>query len=167
MTPVFGLYSHIQANRIRSVLLLAGLFLLVYAVLYAVCILITVQLGDYYEQIYNSDMTELGAILDMALERFWTYLPFATLGVGIWIVIGYFGHQALIDGITERVPFQRRRIRALHAAGESMHLARPAHAEAQDHGERALNAYASGMYEKQFCGHGDTWAPGHARQARA
>jgi heat shock protein HtpX len=31
----YGLYSHIQSNRRRSVILLAGLFVLVYVLVYA------------------------------------------------------------------------------------------------------------------------------------
>ena len=34
----YGLYTHIRSNRIRSVLLLAGLFLLIYVIVFALAL---------------------------------------------------------------------------------------------------------------------------------
>ena len=38
----YGLYTHIAANRTRSMLLLGGLFLLVYVIVYACALIIEV-----------------------------------------------------------------------------------------------------------------------------
>ena len=49
----YGLYTHIQSNKFRSMLLLAGLFLLVYVIVYAGALVIEVLNNggapvDYY-----------------------------------------------------------------------------------------------------------------------
>ena len=57
----YGLYTHIQSNKFRSMLLLAGLFLLVYVVVYAGALIIEVVNNpggsvDYYLRIGLSDV---------------------------------------------------------------------------------------------------------------
>ena len=42
----FGLYSHIQSNKRRSIALLIGLFFLVYVMTYAGALLAEAMLGD-------------------------------------------------------------------------------------------------------------------------
>jgi heat shock protein HtpX len=44
--PVFGLYTHIQANRRRSIALLASLFALAYILAFAVVLLIRVSTSE-------------------------------------------------------------------------------------------------------------------------
>src|SRR5256885_10391189 len=44
--PIYGLYTHIRANRIRSVFLLGGLFFLVYLLTYAGALTAEALTGD-------------------------------------------------------------------------------------------------------------------------
>src|SRR5271156_4084302 len=86
----YGLYSHIQSNRRRSIALLVGLFFLVYVLVYAGA-LVAAALS------FNAD-------LDTLLQIAWIDLlkaaPFATVGTLLWIVIAYYFHQNMIDALT-------------------------------------------------------------------
>jgi heat shock protein HtpX len=86
----YGLYSHIQSNRRRSVALLIGLFLLVYVLVYAGAVL--------------GEALTISAPLDFILRRAWSdtikALPWATLGTLAWIFIAYKFHQSMIDALT-------------------------------------------------------------------
>jgi len=86
----YGLYSHIQSNRRRSIVLLAGLFLLVYVLVYAGA-LVAAALS------VNAD---LNTLLQIALIDLIKAAPFATIGTVLWIVIAYYFHQNMIDAIT-------------------------------------------------------------------
>ncbi len=146
---VFGLYSHIQANRRRSYMLLAGLFLLVYLVAFAVAILITVGLNDFLQT--GQTWTDLQAIFAAAWPRFLWSTPFVTVGVTIWIVIGYYGHQKMIDLITSSHGITRADDPELYTLLENLCISRGMPMPKLKIMENeALNAFASGMYEKQY-----------------
>src|ERR1700680_2201634 len=87
---VYGLYSHIQSNKRRSVLLIAGLFLLVYLLVYAGALL--------------AEAMSYQASLQFLLRKAWLDLlaaaPYATIGTALWIVIAYYFHQSMIDAVT-------------------------------------------------------------------
>src|SRR3972149_2990255 len=80
----YGLYTHIQSNRRRSIALLLGLFFLVYVLVYAGA-LIAEALS--YEAPIAWHLERAGYDLLQAA-------PFATIGTAIWIVIAYFFHQS-------------------------------------------------------------------------
>ena len=83
----YGLYTHIQSNRRRSIALLIGLFFLIYLMVYAGALLAEGYYGD--------------ASLEWLLQAAWRDLvvaaPFATVGTLLWILIAYKFHQAMID----------------------------------------------------------------------
>src|SRR6202007_1338487 len=88
----YGLYSHIQANKHRSVALLASLFLLIYVLTYAGALA-----GD---ALSYGDRLPLDRLMRLAWFHFLQAAPFATIGTIVWIVIAYFFHQSMIDAIT-------------------------------------------------------------------
>ena len=72
-------------------LLLAGLFLLIYVLVYAGALIAEVVIDsdasvDYYL---------MAAARDLAKA-----FPYATGGAALWIVIAYFFHQNMIDAVT-------------------------------------------------------------------
>jgi len=75
----YGLYSHIQSNKRRSVALLIGLFLLVYVLVFAGAVV--------------GEALSINAPLDVILQRAWpdtiAALPWATVGTVVWIFIAY------------------------------------------------------------------------------
>jgi heat shock protein HtpX len=83
----YGLYTHIQSNKRRSIVLLGGLFLLVYLMVFA---------GALAGEALGGDAS-LGWLLQAAFRDLVVALPWATLGAALWILIAYKFHQALID----------------------------------------------------------------------
>jgi heat shock protein HtpX len=74
----YGLYTHIASNKFRSMLLLAGLFLLIYVLVYAGALIAEVMINgdasvDYY--------------LMRAARDLVSALPYATIGAIAWIAI--------------------------------------------------------------------------------
>ncbi len=90
MEPAYGLYTHIRANRTRSIALLIGLFFLVYVLVFAGALVAEAFLGD----------ASLDWLLAAARRDFILALPWATLATALWIVVAYNYHQALIDAVT-------------------------------------------------------------------
>src|SRR3990172_4900819 len=90
MPQAYGLYTHIRANRYRSIALLGSLFFLVYLMVYAGALV--------------GEAMYLDAPLDVLLRRAWDDLivaaPFATLATAVWLVIAYFFHHTMIDAVT-------------------------------------------------------------------
>jgi heat shock protein HtpX len=150
MAEVFGLYSHIQSNRRRSILLLIGLFVLVYGVGYAVTILLVIGTGRV--PLYGDGVGEnLRFIFEAAWQHFYYAIPFLTLGVAIWIVIGYYGHQKLIDVVTGSDGISRAVDPELYNMLETLCISRGMPMpKLKIIDSDALNAFASGMYEKQY-----------------
>src|SRR5581483_628731 len=86
----FGLYTHIQSNKRRSVALLIGLFVLVYVLVYAGALI-----GEAMTAPAPADV-----LLRRALRDALYAAPFATIGTALWILIAYKFHQKMIDAIT-------------------------------------------------------------------
>ena len=86
----YGLYSHIQSNRRRSIILLASLFVLVYVLVYA---------GALTAEALSVN-ADVNTLMQLALTDTIKALPFATLGTGLWIAIAYYFHQSMIDALT-------------------------------------------------------------------
>ena len=87
-----GLYTHIASNKIRSMLLLAGLFLLIYVMVFAGALIAEVILrGTNRTAMFYLN----GAWRDLIVA-----LPWATTASALWIVIAYFFHQSIIDAVT-------------------------------------------------------------------
>src|SRR5215813_11958963 len=87
----YGLYSHIQSNRRRSVVLLIGLFFLVYLMTFAGALVAEVAIGGD---------ARLDFLINAALRRTLYSLPWVTIGTLLWIFIAYKFHQSMIDAIT-------------------------------------------------------------------
>ena len=73
----YGLYTHIQSNKRRSVALLIGLFFLVYVMVFAGALLA--------EALIARGTPPLDYLIRAAEFDFIKALPFATVGTVIWI----------------------------------------------------------------------------------
>src|SRR5277367_171500 len=137
----YGLYTHIQSNRRRSIALLIGLFFLVYVLVYAGA-LVAVGLS------FNADLPTLMQIAWIDLLK---AAPFATIGTLIWIVIAYYFHQNMIDAITGGREATRSDEPRLYTILENLCISRgitTPKLKIIDSG--ALNAFATGMNDKQY-----------------
>lgn len=77
MFPAFGLYTHIQANRRRSAILIAGLFILFYLMTYGLALLVAVFAGDE-SGTFETFLSD-AAVLTLFLA------PAVTACVALWI----------------------------------------------------------------------------------
>src|SRR5215510_1476707 len=142
----YGLYSHIQSNKRRSIALLIGLFFLVYVMAFAGALLAE-ALSSYYD--YNPPPVDY--LIRAAGFDFLKAFPFATVGTVIWIAIAYKFHQRMIDAVTGAQPVTRAEEPRLYNLLENLCISRgitmPTLRIADDD---ALNAFATGLNEKQY-----------------
>src|SRR6202020_2636486 len=87
----YGLYTHIASNKFRSILLLAGLFVLVYVMVYAAALIAEVVIDsgrplDYY----------LAGASGALVKDF----PLATGSALLWIVTAYCFPQSIVAAVT-------------------------------------------------------------------
>jgi heat shock protein HtpX len=137
----YGLYTHIQANKRRSVALLIGLFLLVYLMVYAGALL-----SEAFTYDAAPDVLRRWAFTDALYAA-----PFATVGTALWILIAYKFHQSMIDAVTGGRDVSRREQPRLYNVLENLCISRgiamPKLKVIDDDG---LNAFATGMNDKQY-----------------
>ncbi len=139
----FGLYTHIQSNKRRSIALLIGLFFLIYVMVFAGALLA--------EALAAYDNQPLDYLIRAALFDFVKALPFATVGTVIWVLIGYKFHQSMIDAVTGAHQVSRTEEPRLYNLLENLCISRgitmPTLRIADD---EALNAFATGLNDKQY-----------------
>jgi heat shock protein HtpX len=137
----YGLYTHIQANKRRSVLLLVGLFLLVYIMVFAGALVAEALSGD----------ASLYWLLRAAFRDFLMALPFATVGTLVWIAIAYKFHQSMIDAVTGGREITRADEPRLYNLLENLCISRGlTMPKLKLMDDDALNAFATGLNEKQY-----------------
>ncbi len=145
----YGLYTHIQSNKRRSIALLIGLFFLVYVMVFAGALLAEAFTSHNYNGYYGSP--PLDYLMRAAAFDFIKALPFATVGTVIWIFIAYKFHQSMIDAVTGAQPVTPAEQPRLYNLLENLCISRgittPTLRIADD---EALNAFATGMNEKQY-----------------
>jgi heat shock protein HtpX len=142
MNPSYGLYSHIRANRTRSIILVGGLFFLVYVLVFAFVLAFNgFVMGE----------EALGDIIDATWYQFWLLFPWATIATGIWAFIGYQFHQRIIDASTGAKDVDREQEPRLYNLLENLCISRGiTMPRLQVIETDVMNAYASGMHEKQY-----------------
>src|SRR5213083_539608 len=137
----YGLYTHIQSNKRRSIALLIGLFFLVYLLVYA---------GALVGEALTIDAPP-DVLLRRALSDALYAAPWATLGTVLWIAIAYKFHQSMIDAVTGGREVTRQEQPRLYNLLENLCISRgltmPTLRIIEDD---ALNAFATGLSEKQY-----------------
>jgi heat shock protein HtpX len=144
----YGLYTHIQSNKRRSIALLIGLFFLVYVMVFASALLAEALTSH---DAYNGYSPPLDYLIRAAEFDFIKALPFATIGTVIWITIAYKFHQSMIDAVTGAREVSRQEEPRLYNLLENLCISRgitmPTLRIADD---EALNAFATGLNDKQY-----------------
>ena len=138
----YGLYTHIASNKTKSMLLLAGLFLLVYVIVYAGALIIEVlNVGD----------APFGDYLRAALSDVIRTLPYSTGAAILWIVIAYFFHQSIIDAVTGGRDVTRQEQPRLYNLLENLCISRGIPMpKLKIMDSDALNAFATGLNPRQY-----------------
>ncbi|HEX2215350.1 MAG TPA: M48 family metalloprotease [Xanthobacteraceae bacterium] len=142
MAEAYGLYTHIRTNRVRSAFMFAGLFLLVYVMVFAGALVARAFLTP-------------DASLDWYLRQAWTDLivaaPFATAGAALWVFVAYHFHQTLIDFLTRGHEITRTEQPRLYNLLENLCISRGIPMPKLKIVEAAeLNAFATGLNQKQY-----------------
>jgi len=141
MAAAYGLYTHIQSNKRRSIALLLGLFFLVYVMVYA---------GALLAQALTRDASLQWLLLAAWRDLIWA-MPFATIGTGLWIAIAYFFNQRLIDAVTGGREVTRNEEPRLYNLLENLCISRGITMPKLKVMENdALNAFASGLNQRQY-----------------
>src|SRR6267143_894474 len=138
----YGLYTHIASNKFRSMLLLAGLFVLIYVLVYAGALIAEVVINsdasvDYYLVAASRDLVKA--------------FPYATGAAVLWIVIAYFFHQSIVDAVTGGEDVTRQQQPRLYNLLENLCISRGIpmpKLKVMD--SPALNAFASGLNRRQY-----------------
>ena len=138
----YGLYTHIASNKFRSMLLLAGLFVLIYVLVFAGALIAEVMLDsgrtlDFYLTAATRDLIKA--------------FPLATIASALWIVIAYFFHQKIIDAVTGGHDVTRQEQPRLYNLLENLCISRGIpmpKLKIMDSG--ALNAFATGLNQRQY-----------------
>jgi heat shock protein HtpX len=138
----YGLYTHIASNKFRSMLLLGGLFLLIYVMVFAGALIAEVVINsdgsfDYYLAAAGRDLIKA--------------FPYATGGAALWIVIAYFFHQNIIDAVTGGEDVTRLQQPRLYNLLENLCISRGIpmpKLKVMD--SDALNAFATGLNQRQY-----------------
>jgi heat shock protein HtpX len=138
----YGLYTHIASNKFRSMLLLAGLFVLIYVMVFAGALIAEALThggwpADYYLMAATRDLIQA--------------LPYATGGAALWIVIAYFFHQSMIDAITGGEDVTRQQQPRLYNLLENLCISRGIPMpKLKVVDSEALNAFATGLNQRQY-----------------
>ena len=138
MSEYIGLQQQINQNNTRSVLLLAGFPALV--------------LGSFYAIVAFGAKNEYGNFdANLATEYFLSGLPLVSLGVGMWFLIAYFSHSAMINLATGAHTLERKENMRVYNLTEnlcmSVGMKMP---KLQIIESDALNAFASGISDKTY-----------------
>jgi heat shock protein HtpX len=138
----YGLYTHIQSNRRRSIALLIGLFFLVYVMTFA---------GALFAEAVLAGDASLDWLLRAAWRDLIAALPWVSAGALVWMGIAYKFHQAMIDALTGGHEVTRQEQPRLYNLLENLCISRGITMPKLKVMESpALNAFATGLNEKQY-----------------
>ncbi len=137
----FGLYTHIRANRTRSVILLGGMFLLVYVVTFALALI-------FEAFTRNDDLARIMARAFADLQWAW---PWASIAALLWIWLAYEFNHTIVAAVTGSRGVAREAEPRLYNLLENLCISRGLPTPKLEIMEVAeLNAFASGLNQKQY-----------------
>ncbi|MGD9922743.1 MAG: M48 family metalloprotease, partial [Pseudorhodoplanes sp.] len=138
----YGLYTHIQSNRRRSIALLIGLVYLVYLMTFA---------GALLAEAFLDGRASLEELIARAWRDLLAAAPFATVGAIVWMLIAYRFHQSMIDALTGGREVTRRDEPRLYNLLENLCISRGIPMpKLKIMDSSALNAFATGLNQKQY-----------------
>ncbi|HEY7764881.1 MAG TPA: M48 family metallopeptidase [Aestuariivirgaceae bacterium] len=136
MFKAYGLYTHIQKNRLKSLFLLASFVLLIHAVLFSLLLIFqALSHGGSGQEILEAAMDDL--------RYAW---PAGVVAALLWFAIAFFFHQRMIDFATRAEGIARHDAPELYNALENLCISRGIPMPRLKIIEtEALNAFASGI----------------------
>jgi heat shock protein HtpX len=136
----FGLQSQIRKNNFNSVLLLLMFPVVFYGLAWLFFFFVSVG-GE----------RETPVSLYTVNRSFLSTIPWITIGVGIWFMIAYFSHSAIIDSATSSKPLERKENKRVYNLVENLCIASGMQMPRVNIIEDdSLNAFASGINPKTY-----------------
>ena len=140
MGGAYGLYTHIRANRVRTVILLAGFIVLLHALQFSVLLIINAFSGGDLEDIVRA-----------AAGQFWSTWPVAMVIALGWFTIAYFAYSSMIRAATGARGVTRAEAPDLYNMLENLCISRGITMPRLEIIETpALNAYAAGLRDSDY-----------------
>lgn len=137
-----GLQEQISSNTFKSILLLIGFPLILLASTYAAFYFLGGQ-EDAYGNVFH-DINYINA-------NYIHYVPYVLLGTGIWFVIAFFGHSAMISFASGSHSLERKTNMRVYNLTENLCMSVGMNMpKLQIIESSALNAFASGLTEKTY-----------------
>jgi heat shock protein HtpX len=131
-----GLQSQIWKNNSRSVLLLA-LFPVIFFVLAWLFLFFSAEPEFRYPE--------------MVTGEFLRFAPWITIGVGLWFVIAWFSHSAMINSATGSRPLERKENKRVYNLVENLAItAGMKMPKVNVIEDDSLNAFASGLNDRSY-----------------
>jgi heat shock protein HtpX len=138
----YGLYTHIASNKFRSMVLLGGLFVLIYVLVFA---------GALIAEVVRSGNGSVNDYLLAAWRDLIQAFPYASVGTALWIMVAYFFHQSIIDAVTGGEDITRQQQPRLYNLLENLCISRGiAMPKLKIMDSDALNAFATGLSPRQY-----------------
>ncbi len=138
----YGLYTHIASNKVRSMVLLGGLFVLIYVIVFA---------GALVAEVFLDSNRPFDQYIVRASHDLVAAFPYATIASAIWVVIAYFFHQNIIDAVTGGHGVTRKEQPRLYNLLENLCISRGIPMPQLKIMETdALNAFATGLNQRQY-----------------
>ncbi len=140
MFQAYGLYTHINANRFRSVCLLVGFVALLHAFMFSFFLAFEALGGGALDQ-----------IMERAAYRFWRNWYLCLIFAAGWFGISYLFHQRLINAAVGAKSVSRSEQPQLYDALETLCISRGiTMPKLQIMETQALNAFASGISDQSY-----------------
>jgi heat shock protein HtpX len=134
----FGLQSQIWKNNSNSVLLLV-MFPIIFFVL------------TWLFFFFMSLRSEIHWTLDQINQHFLTTAPFIIFGVGLWFIIAWFSHSAMINSATDSKPLERTENKRVYNLVENLCISTGMTTpKINIIDDDSLNAFASGLNQRTF-----------------
>jgi heat shock protein HtpX len=134
----FGLQSQIWRNNTNSMLLL---------VLFPIIFFVLTWLFFFFMSLDS----ELHRTIGQVNQSFVMTVPFIIIGVGIWFIIAWFSHSAMINSATDSKPLERNENKRVYNLVENLcistGMSTPKICIINDD---SLNAFASGMDQRTY-----------------
>src|SRR5258708_9926402 len=138
----YGLYTHIASNKLKSILLLIGLFVLIYVLVFA---------GALVAEVVIDSDERAGYYIRAATGDLYSAVPIATAAAAAWIVVAYFCHQWMIDAVTGGRDVTRQEQPRLYNLLENLSISRGIPMpKLKIVDSEALNAFATGLNRSQY-----------------
>jgi heat shock protein HtpX len=141
MFRAYGLYTHIQKNRLKSLFLLFSFVLLIHAVLFSLVLV-------FEAWTHGGSALE---IIEAGVDDIRYAWPAGLIAAGLWFAIAFLFHQNMIDYATRAKGIERREEPELYNALENLCISRGIPMPKLKIIEtEALNAFASGIRQGNY-----------------